>query len=495
MPPTYVLIQWALKAVWVFFAFAYGACIGSLINVIVYRRPRGISVITPPSRCPKCDTRLTWRDNIPVLGWLILRGRCRYCKAPISAEYPLVEAAVGLLFCLFYVVWYVLPDTRQFDVLGVNLGAMKPDFALNDPASNWPTFVLLLVLLSALVATTIIDAKTFTIPLELTWVPALAAVIIHPLHAIIAGRQFYPAAFGTGLWAIPTPAGAVRWDIVGAAVGGVLGLGVGLLLLQLGLIRRSFADYDEWERSVLEEQKRQAAEAAAGAAAADAPAADPTQGGPAAFSAAPEGPARVLRPTGHIELTPARDADPTELWVQYPHARREMIKELAFLAPCVLLAMGGFYLFRYLGGVTWRDELGLYVLDPSAPFGGAQVPLWLTVLTGVLIGYLVGGGVVWLVRILGSLAFGKEAMGLGDVHLMAAVGACLGWIHATLAFFLAAFVGLAWVLISTVAGGRLRRTMPYGPYLAIATVLLYLGMPLVEAGLSHLVGRPVNLPP
>ena len=93
--PKYELLLWLLKAIWVLFVFAYGACLGSLTNVIVYRMPRGLSIVSPPSRCPKCDTRLSWRDNIPVFGWLLLRGKCRYCKNPISVEYPVVEAAMG----------------------------------------------------------------------------------------------------------------------------------------------------------------------------------------------------------------------------------------------------------------------------------------------------------------------------------------------------------------------------------------------------------------
>jgi len=116
------------------------------------------------------------------------------------------------------------------------------------------------------------------------------------------------------------------------------------------------------------------------------------------------------------------------------------------------------------------------------------------VLTGVLMGYLIGGGVVWAVRILGSLAFGKEAMGLGDVHLMAAVGACLGWVDSTLAFFGAAFVGLFWFVLGSVFSGTFKRTMPYGPYLAISTVLVLLCKPLIEAGLSALTGQRIDLP-
>src|SRR5205085_5469814 len=112
-------------------------------------------------------------------------------------------------------------------------------------------FALILIMLSALVATTIIDARTFTIPLELTWVPAAAALLIHPIHAAIAGPQRFPAKECGQIWALWTP-GYSRWDIVGAAIGGALGIVASTLLLHFGLIRRSFADYPEWEKSVLE---------------------------------------------------------------------------------------------------------------------------------------------------------------------------------------------------------------------------------------------------
>jgi len=76
-------------------AFAWGATLGSFINVVVYRVPRGISVVTGASRCPACGTPILPRDNLPVLGWVLLRGRCRVCGAAISPRYPLVEAACG----------------------------------------------------------------------------------------------------------------------------------------------------------------------------------------------------------------------------------------------------------------------------------------------------------------------------------------------------------------------------------------------------------------
>lgn len=79
-------------------AFALGASVGSFLNVCVWRLPRGESLIRPGSRCPKCEHAIAARDNLPVIGWLALKGRCRNCRAPISPRYPAVEAAVGLIF-------------------------------------------------------------------------------------------------------------------------------------------------------------------------------------------------------------------------------------------------------------------------------------------------------------------------------------------------------------------------------------------------------------
>jgi leader peptidase (prepilin peptidase) / N-methyltransferase len=75
-----------------------GAAMGSFLNVCIHRWPAEQSVISPPSRCPACETQLSWRDNIPLLGWLLLRGRCRYCGVSISARYPLVELATALIW-------------------------------------------------------------------------------------------------------------------------------------------------------------------------------------------------------------------------------------------------------------------------------------------------------------------------------------------------------------------------------------------------------------
>jgi leader peptidase (prepilin peptidase)/N-methyltransferase len=79
------------------FAGLFGAVIGSFLNVVAYRLPRRESLVRPASRCPSCETPIKPYDNIPVLSWLLLRGRCRACSAPISPRYPLVEGLCGLL--------------------------------------------------------------------------------------------------------------------------------------------------------------------------------------------------------------------------------------------------------------------------------------------------------------------------------------------------------------------------------------------------------------
>ena len=78
--------------------FVLGAVVGSFANVCIHRLPRGESVVTPRSRCPRCGRAVAARDNVPILSWLLLRARCRACGAPISPRYVLVETAVGAIF-------------------------------------------------------------------------------------------------------------------------------------------------------------------------------------------------------------------------------------------------------------------------------------------------------------------------------------------------------------------------------------------------------------
>lgn len=105
-----------------------GAAIGSFLNVVAYRLPRGESLSTPPSHCPACGHRVRFRDNIPVVSWLVLRGRCRDCGAPISARYPLVELSTALLFAAVVVA----ADADSSVWLGFALVALVVSVALID---------------------------------------------------------------------------------------------------------------------------------------------------------------------------------------------------------------------------------------------------------------------------------------------------------------------------------------------------------------------------
>lgn len=90
---------------------AFGLLLGSFGNVLIWRVPRGESIVSPPSHCPKCGHDIRWYDNIPVVGWLALGGKCRDCGAPISPRYPVVELTSGALWVLAGWVWGITPAT------------------------------------------------------------------------------------------------------------------------------------------------------------------------------------------------------------------------------------------------------------------------------------------------------------------------------------------------------------------------------------------------
>jgi leader peptidase (prepilin peptidase)/N-methyltransferase len=110
-------------------AAAFGLIIGSFLNVVAFRVPARVSIATPGSRCPACETPIRAYDNIPVLSWLLLRGRCRGCEAPIAARYPLVEALTGVLFAAVAAVHHA--DAASL-VLGLVLIAFLVPIALID---------------------------------------------------------------------------------------------------------------------------------------------------------------------------------------------------------------------------------------------------------------------------------------------------------------------------------------------------------------------------
>lgn len=89
----------SIGVLWIWLTL-FGACLGSFLNVVVYRLPRHKSLSDPPSHCPNCGHRIRWYDNVPVFGWIRLNGKCRDCRSPISVRYPIVEGFCGFVFAV-----------------------------------------------------------------------------------------------------------------------------------------------------------------------------------------------------------------------------------------------------------------------------------------------------------------------------------------------------------------------------------------------------------
>lgn len=185
--------------------FVIGLAFGSFLNVCIYRLPLGISVVTPRSACPKCKHGIALYDNIPVLSWLILRGRCRHCKAPISSRYLMIELLNGALFVACY--WY----------FGLTLSALK--------------YCVFAFLTLGLIFT---DAETKLLPDKLT-LPGLALGLIFSLLVPVndLASQFLP-----GIVSLPF-SGDVSMRILsladsflGAALGASFIYGAGAIYLR-----------------------------------------------------------------------------------------------------------------------------------------------------------------------------------------------------------------------------------------------------------------------
>ena len=158
-------------------AFVFGLVIGSFLNVVAWRLPRGESLVHPPSACPNCGTPIKPYDNVPVLSWLLLRGRCRSCGHPISPRYPLVELVTGLLYAAV-----VLAKDEAVDI------------------------ALGLLLVTALVPIVLIDLEHRLIPNKITLPAAIAGVVailaFDPsfiVEALIAGAAAGGFFFGEDL--------------------------------------------------------------------------------------------------------------------------------------------------------------------------------------------------------------------------------------------------------------------------------------------------------
>ncbi|HVO64192.1 MAG TPA: prepilin peptidase [Terriglobales bacterium] len=186
-------------------AFVVGLCFGSFLNVCIYRLPRGMSVVAPRSSCPKCHLPIRWYDNVPVLSWLILRGRCRDCHTGISPRYMAIELLTGALFVLCYAK------------VGFNFAALK-----------CAVFGFLLL---GLIFT---DAETKLLPDKLT----LSGLTLGLLFSVFVPVNDLATQLMPGMFSLPVSSD-VSWHlfslvdaVLGAAVGASFIYGAGAIYLR-----------------------------------------------------------------------------------------------------------------------------------------------------------------------------------------------------------------------------------------------------------------------
>ncbi|HEX8141906.1 MAG TPA: prepilin peptidase [Pyrinomonadaceae bacterium] len=172
-----------------------GAIIGSFLNVVIHRLPREESIVFPNSRCPQCGTAIRPYDNLPIISYLILRGRCRSCRTPISARYPAVEAFTALL----YVAVFLLDGAT---------------FAL--------PFDLLFV--TALVALVFIDAEHMILPNAITYPGIIFALLARLAVPLLTGRPFFDD-LAAGMTGAPSHWPMWTASLLGALVGALAGGG------------------------------------------------------------------------------------------------------------------------------------------------------------------------------------------------------------------------------------------------------------------------------
>lgn len=151
--------------------FVFGIIVGSFVNVLVHRIPTGLSVVTPRSFCPKCSRSINWFDNIPIISFIVLRGKCRHCDSRISYQYPLVELGMGLLFLL---------------TATLLLGERPQDI---QPVAQTLTIASVVIFLTLTSALALIDFETLRLPLLLIlWTAGLILAIF--LTASLLSQSF-----------------------------------------------------------------------------------------------------------------------------------------------------------------------------------------------------------------------------------------------------------------------------------------------------------------
>jgi len=188
-----------------FTIFAFGCCIGSFLNVVIFRLPLQRSIIYPSSRCLKCNSKINWFDNIPIFSWLILKGECRFCKNKISFQYPLIESLTGVLF---FVSFYSKPSlfeavSKEYVlIMGCTLSSIFILLSVFDYKYFWlPSLLtvngIFLGLINALIFDFFIDFKNFTF-FKYSLLGSVLGYLIFKLMSLVGAFIFKKPVLGNG---------------------------------------------------------------------------------------------------------------------------------------------------------------------------------------------------------------------------------------------------------------------------------------------------------
>ena len=364
--------------------FLFGAFIGSFLNVCIHRLPRNESVVLPPSRCYSCGTQVQWYDNLPVMSYLLLRGRCRWCDATFSPRYLLLEIMVAAISAL--VMWWAFNDPAAPAPWLLALGA-------NDLVARAIAAAVTLSLAYLLVVASFIDLEHMIIPDELTKPFQLAA----PLLALGSGSVLgHKLLFDPTNWLVHQ--NILNQPVLTTSIfiwKFMVVVGVVLLALALSLPLAKYI---------------------------------------------------------YSQFCP-----PEQRWDEASHQgfRTGVLWFMVATIPACAVV------------------LGLVIVQPGGDHGWWQMCAGHGALA--IFGSLTGWMMLYVVGLLGTIAFRRNAMGFGDVKFLAPMGAFLGPIGVAYAFFFAAIVG-------TIVGLPLRslaskREIPFGPWLAVGAILALIWAP------------------
>ncbi len=458
------------------FVWLFGLTVGSFLNVVVYRMPLGLSVASPRwSFCPRCRARIRGYDNIPVLSWLLLGGGCRNCRRPISVQYPLIEALTGLAFVLTFHLLFVEP---------ARVGLPLPSVA-----TDWPLLLAWLTLAAALIACSAMDIVSYMLDIRLTELATAVGIALH------------------GMWARPGYFGhhsitGIDGGIVDAPVGAAAVACAAVMLWRLRTVRLVL-DQDEHEDTAPSEAPEATEEPTAEVVNRGARGGVRSAGllgvllvvvaslvllGYPLVDRLNSDIAAALVPASLLVIflvmvlaaSQQRDADHEvheAIDAESADARGVALSELWWLMPMVLAAIGAGLLVGTVDGAAaaWHFVVNWKFSDHWYPVAGMVFSVH---------GMIVGASIGWVLRLVFTLLFGREAFGTGDIYILGAAGALAGWDIALLGLMLAIGIALlGWILSLLMKSTTM---IPFGPPLALGFVVaLWLNVPAAQLGRQY----------